>query len=250
MKNTKTLSGFTLSTLVMLVSYSAFSWSANMPSDPSAGAQQISGASQQQTADKITEAERQLFLEKHFADTTQKQIDYVYRQSGPSMEKLDDKVKVDVREHHNDGTASVNVNFLTGDNHTPIEPIDHAEGNPALLGFLERDIAQMKRLTGGSTVYFRKRIRLALADEKVKVDKVNVNYENKKVAAKRIEIAPYLNDPMKDRIGKYSAKRYVFILSPQIPGGVYQVYTSEKFADNQPAQVDTSMTITGGEIPG
>ncbi len=201
-------------------------------------------------SDPITEAERKLFLDKHFANTTRQSIDYTYRQAGPSMTTINDKVKVDVRQRHEDGTASVNVNFLSGPNHTPIAPIDHAEGNPALLGFLERDIAEMKRFTGGSTVYFRKRIRLALADSNVKVDKVNVKFENKQIAADRIVIQPYVNDPMKEKIGKFAAKRYVFVISPNIPGGLYQVYTSEKFAESQPAQVDTSMTISGGEIPG
>lgn len=205
---------------------------------------------QAQQADPITTAERKLFLDKHFANTTQKTIAYTFRQAGPDMQSIDDTVKVDVRERHDDGTASVNVDFLTGTNHTPIAPVDHAEGNPALLGFLERDIAQMKRFTGGSTVYFRKRIRLALADHDVKVDKIQVKFDNKQVPASRIVIEPYANDPMKDKIGKYAAKRYVFVVSPQIPGGIYQVYTSEKFAGNQPAQVDTSMTISGGEIPG
>lgn len=203
-----------------------------------------------QASDPITAAEKQLFLDKHFANTTQKTIDYAYRQSGPSMETVNDTVKVDVRERHPDGTASVDVNFLSGSNHTPIAPIDHAEGNPALLGFLERDIAQMKRFTGGSTVYFRKRIRLALAQRDVKVDQVNVKFENRQIPASRIVIQPYINDPMKARIGKYAAKRYVFVVSPDVPGGIYQVYTSEKFADNQPASVDTSMTISGGDIPG
>ncbi|AHG63534.1 hypothetical protein [Advenella mimigardefordensis] len=201
-------------------------------------------------SDPITEAERKLFLDKHFANTSRQTIDYTFHQEGPSMATLNDKVKVDVRQRHEDGTASVNVDFLSGENHTPIEPIEHAEGNPALLGFLERDIAEMKRFTGGSTVYFRKRIRLALADSKVKVDKINVKFENQQVEADRITIQPYVNDPMKEKIGKYTAKQYVFVVSPKIPGGIYQVYTSEKFTDSQPARVDTSMTISGGEIPG
>ena len=201
-------------------------------------------------SDPITEAERKLFLDKHFANTTRQSIDYTYHQEGPSLTTINDKVKVDVRQLHEDGTASINVDFLSGENHRPIEPIEHAEGNPALLGFLERDIAEMKRFTGGSTVYFRKRIRLALADSNVKVDKINVKFENQQVAADRIVIQPYLNDPMKEKIGKYTAKQYVFVVSPKIPGGIYQVYTSEKFTDSQPARVDTSMTISGGEIPG
>src|SRR5690606_31336822 len=201
--------------MVTLSCQATFVLAANT-SQPATPPQPAGAAAPESTSepDPITVAERKLFLDKHSATATRQSIDYTYRQAGPSMATIDDKVKVDVRQRHEDGTASVNVDFLSGPNHTPIAPIEHAEGNPALLGFLERDIAQMKRFTGGSTVYLRKRSRLALADSNVKVDKVNVKFENKQVAADRIVIQPYINDPMKDRIGKYAAKRYIFVISP------------------------------------
>lgn len=204
-------------------------------------------------SDAITQAEQHLFLDKHFARTDQKTITYSYRQKGPELDAVDDTVRVDIDARHPDGTASVQVNFLSDKNRIAIAPVTHAEGNPALLGFLERDIALMKQLTGGSQVYFRKRIRLALADQQVQIKPVQVSLGKQKIDANKIVIEPYINDPMKERIGKYAGKTYVFVIGDQVPGGLYQAYTAESFAPGKAPVVDTVMTIASGDtriLPG
>jgi hypothetical protein len=94
-----------------------------------------------------------------------------------------------------------------------------------LLGFLEHDIAEMKRLTGGSTNYFRKRIRMALA-EAAQISREPIMYGGKKLEGQAVRIQPYLNDPLHARFEKYVGKTYTFVVSAQVPGGVYQVRTS------------------------
>lgn len=94
-----------------------------------------------------------------------------------------------------------------------------------LLGFLERDIAEMKRLTGGSTAYFRKRIRMALA-EGAQVTSQTITYQGKSLPAQAVRIQPYLNDPMHARFEQYLHKTYTFVVSEQVPGGVYQLRSS------------------------
>jgi hypothetical protein len=94
-----------------------------------------------------------------------------------------------------------------------------------LLGFLEHDIAEMKRLTGGSVGYFRKRIRLALADG-AQVTPQRITYGGKTVEAKAVRIQPYLDDPLHARFENYVRKTYTFVLSDQVPGGVYRVSTT------------------------
>ena len=51
-------------------------------------------------------------------------------------------------------------------------------------------------------------------------------YHGKKLDGQEISIQPYRNDPMHERFEKYVNKRYVFILSSQIAGGVYQIGSS------------------------
>ncbi|MBC7513601.1 MAG: hypothetical protein H7234_04105 [Herminiimonas sp.] len=199
-------------------------------------------------AQEISVPEKLLFQSNHFDNIKQPtKLNYTYRQEAAAApDAFSDDVMVDVLKRNDDGTASVAAQFLTGTHAIPIPPIDHAQGNPAILGFLERDILEMKRLTGGATAYFRKRIRLALASPTLPVRKVDVVYNGAKVAAQEITIHPYSDDPLKDRFGKFADKGYVFIISEKVPGSLYRVYTTVK-GDQPVPTVDASMTIARGD---
>jgi hypothetical protein len=178
-------------------------------------------------AQEISRAEKILFQSKHFGSIKKPTtLNYAFHQAANGPDAVDGKVSVDVLKRHSDGTASVATHFLSGAEEIPIPPIDHAQGNPVILGFLERDIAEMKRLTGGATGYFRKRIRLALAASEVPVKKIKVPYRGNQVSAQEITIYPYLDDPLKERLGKYVSKGYVFITSEAVPGTLYRAHTT------------------------
>jgi hypothetical protein len=202
-------------------------------------------------AQEISPAEKLLFQTDHLHNVAgAKALRYGYVHTEGAGPGFDDQVRVEVGGKGSDGSAAVSTHFLTGERQVTLPPISNAQGNPALLGFLERDINEMKRLTGGSTSYFRKRIRLALA-EAAKVDTVSVPYGGRQVEARQIAIQPYLNDPMQEKMQKYVAKRYVFILSDQIPGSVYQVRSTVP-ADQQgdrrngAALIEETMTVANG----
>lgn len=202
------------------------------------------------SAQEISAPEKLLFQTNHFANVTKPtRLSYVYRQEAAAPDAFSDDVSVDVIKHNADGTASVAAQFLTGVHAVPIPPIDNAQGNPVLLGFLERDIAEMKRLTGGATGYFRKRIRLALATPTLAVQPVEVSYQGKSVSARQVVIYPYRDDPLKDRFGKFADKGYIFVLSDTVPGSLYRIYTTLNPA--QAAEViDASMTLAGSGTAG
>jgi hypothetical protein len=116
-----------------------------------------------------------------------------------------------------------------------------------LLGFLEHDIAEMRRLTGGSVTYFRKRIRMALANS-AQVTPQRISYQGKTVDGKAVRIQPYLDDPLHARFEHYVRKTYTFVLSDEVPGGIYQVRTSlANTGINQPA-AGTVVALTA--VPG
>jgi hypothetical protein len=200
-------------------------------------------------AQEVSRAEKVLFQSKHFGSTKEPTtINYEFHEAANGPATFDDKVSVDILKRHADGTASVAAHFLTGAREIPIPQIDHAEGNPVILGFLERDIAEMKRLTGGATGYFRKRIRLALAASEVSVKKIKVPYGGSQVSAQEITIYPYLDDPLKERLGKYVSKSYVFITSEAVPGTLYRAYTTMVSADAN-RLVATNMVIASDDKP-
>jgi hypothetical protein len=103
-------------------------------------------------------------------------------------------------------------------------PTDGLPCNPIVLYFLERDIAQMERLTGGQRRYFQKRVRLALADGPP-ITAVTQEIGGKKMAARQIVIQPYLNDPDGERFPRFLAKRYTFVFADSVPGKVVLLRT-------------------------
>lgn len=197
-------------------------------------------------AQEVSQAEKLLFQSNHLRNLTGPQaLRYRYVHNEKDGAGFSDVVQVDVGARNSDGGIAVTAKFLSGERQVALPPLSSAEGNPALLGFLERDIAEMKRLTGGSTNYFRKRIRIALA-EAASVEPVSLAYDGRQVQGRKIAIQPYLNDPMREKMQKYVGKNYVFLLSDEIPGAVYELKST---VPGEPkasaAQVEETMTLAG-----
>ena len=177
-----------------------------------------SGASAQ---DRISAAETLLFQTDHLKNVApETTLSYAFRKTGSAETGFDDTVELRVRAV--DGAKRVSVAFFTGERNIAFPEVTGAEGNPVLLCFLERDIREMQRLTGGKSGYFRRAIRLALA-RSASVARTKLSFAGRELAAREVTIAPYADDPLKDRIGKYAAKTYVFTLSAAVPGGVHSV---------------------------
>ena len=175
-------------------------------------------------AQSISPAETLLFETDHLARLrAPATLVYAFRRDSNVEPGFSDKVRLDLARVN--GKLSATLQFLSGEHKQDIPALDEAHGNPVLLGFLEHDIAEMKRLTGGSTSYFRKRIRMALA-EGAQVTRQPISWQGKTLQGQAVRIQPYLNDPMHARFEKYLHKTYTFVLSDQVPGGLYQLRSS------------------------
>jgi len=195
----------------------------------------------------VSQAETLLFETDHLAHLqTPALLVYDFRKVSNVEQGFSDKVSVDVAS--NQGKTNATLHFLSGAHRHDVPAVESAHGNPVLLGFLERDIAEMKRLTGGSTAYFRKRIRMALA-EAAEVSKQTITYQGKPLPAQAIRIQPYLDDPMHARFEPYVHKTYVFIVSDQVPGGVYQLRNSLANPDRMAAGARTPATAAARDAP-
>jgi hypothetical protein len=190
-------------------------------------------------AQAISPAETLLFQTNHMQNVhAPATLTYAFHKEGSAAPGFDDQVRLVLA----DGQPAAMLEFLTGPRQVPAPAVDNPEGNPVLLGFLEHDIAEMQRLTGGSRAYFRKRIRLALA-QSAQVQPHRFMYAGKGVDGREIVIVPYRDDPMQARFEPYVGKRYTFIVSPQVPGGIYQVRAAAAGAQGQPALVDETLTL-------
>lgn len=175
-------------------------------------------------AQRVSQAETLLFETDHLARLqAPASLVYAFSKTSNVEPGFSDKVQLDLAKSA--GKPKASLQFLSGERVREMPAVDDPHGNPVLLGFLERDIAEMKRLTGGSANYFRKRIRLALA-EGAQVTPQAITYGGQQLQGQAVRIQPYLDDPMRARFEQYVRKTYTFVVSEQVPGGVYQVRTS------------------------
>jgi hypothetical protein len=168
-------------------------------------------------------AENRLFIDDHLrglpGPTT---LEYIYTKRGSLEDAVDDTARVIVGRRSAAGTQSVKIEYLSDTRKLELSDIDAANANPVILFFLEREVREMHRLTGGSVNYYRKRIRMALA-EGGKVEAVKLDLGPRRIAATEIHIAPYRDDPARSRYEKFAEKTYVFTLSDDVPGKVVEL---------------------------
>jgi hypothetical protein len=168
-------------------------------------------------------AENRLFIDDHLrgisGPTT---LEYIYTKRGSLEDPVDDAARVIVGPKSSAGSQSVKVEYLSDTRKLELSDIDAANANPVILFFLERDLREMNRLTGGSVNYYRKRIRMALA-EGGRVEAITRTVGSHQVAATEIHIAPYRDDPARSRYEKFAEKTYIFTLSDDVPGKVVEL---------------------------
>jgi hypothetical protein len=174
-------------------------------------------------ADDISAAEKALFVTGHLAAVKPPAtLRYSFRKSGSLEEGFEDKVSISLRAQADGRCCAASAEFLGGSRRLSLPEVESAQGNPVILYFLERDIREMQRLTKGQQNYFRKRIRMAVY-QGATISKASVSYLGRKVAARQITVAPYVDDPLRARFEALAGKRYVFTLSDQVPGGVVSI---------------------------
>jgi hypothetical protein len=174
---------------------------------------------------EFSAAEQALFVANHLGQlrppTT---LRYRFGRSGSLEPGFDDSVAVVLRAQADGQCCTAATEFLSGPRRLLLPEIEAVQGNPAILYFLEHDIREMQRRTKGQANYFRKRIRMAVA-ESATITELSLPWRGASVKARQITIAPYLDDPLRARFEQLATKRYVFTLSDAVPGGVLSIRT-------------------------
>ena len=151
-------------------------------------------------------------------------INYQYKRISANEENQKDSVTFDVINIGENGRTDQSYVFFTGENQKKYPTRKNIIGNGIFMMFLEWDVHQLERQTQGSWRHFQRRIRWAMAAG-AKEKEVEITYQDKKIKATQYSIQPYANDKKSKRYGAYANKVYLFTLSKDIPGTIYEVRT-------------------------
>lgn len=177
------------------------------------------------SAPAMSVAEHRLFAEHHLRNvrppTT---LRYRYVKTGSLEPAVRDEVQLTLRPASDGSCCVATGNFLDAQHRLALPEIDDARANPVVLYFLEHELREMHRRTQGQPNYFRKRIRLSLADAATIKD-TQIHFQGRELPAQEVRIEPYADDPMRARYQRFAAKQYVFVFAAAVPGGVYQMRT-------------------------
>ncbi len=197
----------------------------------------------------MNKAQILFFFHDHLNGVTKgSHIDYAFKHSSEADEEFTDHISMDVKDVHEGGKRDLVFDFLSGKNHIEFSPAMGYQGNPVIIHFLERDISMMAQDTGGSNGFFRNRIRDAFQKPE-KVEEVSFQLDGKTLKGTQIVVTPFVGNRYVDNFKIFEHKRYEFIFSDDVPGGVYRIHTQVPDAKNKQVLIDEEMTfkqITSG----
>ena len=204
--------------------------------------------------DNISDVEKRVFMTDHLNNVAPPAtLSYQFSKSGSLESGFEGKVTLSLKAPKSGPGKDCHVDFLSGENQFKGVPeaIENATGNPVILAFLERDLTEMKRLTRGQPNYYRKRLRIAMA-QNAQAKPVTVKFSGKDIAASEIVLTPFEEDPARSRYEKYSNKSYTITLSDEVPGGVYKMHSrmiDRATKDDATAKpmIEETLTFTGSK---
>ena len=137
---------------------------------------------------------------------------------------IKDTARIDITNIRDNLRTDQKYFFFTEKNNKPFSSRTNMLGNGIFMLFLEWDIHDLERNTEGSWRHFQRRIRWAMAKNPTKKE-VEIDFQGKKIKGFQYTIQPYTDDKNSARYGDYLNKYYIFILSSEIPGTIYQIRT-------------------------
>lgn len=173
---------------------------------------------------ELNQAQMLVFKGDHLRQIHQGQtLVYDFKRSATGEPDKADEVRMTVTEVRDDDLRDLSVEFLSGVDRLPFPQARGYRGNPVAIQFLERDIRDMSRTTGGSIGYFRNRVRKAF--ENPQIEKTRMRVGGAEVDAVEIRVSPFKQDPNLARLEGYAGKEYLFAYSEQVPGGLIRIRT-------------------------
>ncbi len=193
---------------------------------------------------ELNPAQQLFFMDDHLRGVEEGSIlNYRFISTANGAEMVTDRVRVFVTAVDGQQKRSLSFDFLSGTRHIEFAPSVGYVGNPVLIHYLEYDIQQMAKAVGGGNGYFRNVIRRSFRTPQMRHTKIT--FEGKVLDATEIVVKPFVADRNIDKFRSYEDKRYEFIFSRQIPGGVYSIHSLVPGKDGEATVIEETLTFSG-----
>jgi hypothetical protein len=193
----------------------------------------LTAAGEAEHPQQFSRANTLLFMTDHVVDLPASTIlPYHLTRISTLGDGFEDDITVRLISVGDDGARNVAVDYFTGPRERSVPTFVGVRGNPVLTLFLQRDINEMARQSRGRPRHFQTRIKRAL-EESARVEDTRFELGDRELAGQKITIDPFRNDPDRGRYEKFADKTYEFIVSPEVPGFIFQIRSRTVDADGK-----------------
>ena len=185
-----------------------------------------------------------LFIDEHLESIKEpSRIYYKFKKESTREDNFVGNVVLNIVKIDDDNTKHITFRYLKGRNKVRFPPQIGAKGNPVFMLFFERDSRDMQRLTGGNALFFRSRIRHTIAATEIK--DIELNFQGKSILAKEISFQPFTQTELKNRVSRYKTKKFVIVMSQNIPGYIFKIETFIKDLEDPDDMVKETLQYQG-----
>lgn len=203
------------------------------------------GAGAAQAFDELNAAQRLIYARPHLAATRAGDtIEYRYRERVGERAALEDRVRVEITAADGAERRDVALDFLSGERRMALPPFTAYRGNPVLIAALEHFVRTFAREADGSALYFRNRVRDALASDAVEIREGEREVGGHRVPTTTIDFTPFADDPYVGARPGFGDARFRLVLSEAVPGGVVLVAAE---SDAAGAAYSRELRVDGAE---
>lgn len=190
--------------------------------------------------EKLTQAQALIYETGHLSNTEAGNVvGYHYAAIDDDAEPVTDVATLTIAKSLPEGRRDVEVNFLTDERHLPLPVFPGYRGNPIIIAMFEHIAQSMGADTGGGTLYFRNRIRDALADKSVTVEHARAQYAEQEIETSRITFSPFTNDTYLEPASVLRDSLFTVQFSDEVPAGVLDITVTAQSGEQQFSRILT-----------
>tara|TARA_B100000989_G_scaffold174978_1_gene131199 strand:+ start:1651 stop:2463 length:813 start_codon:yes stop_codon:yes gene_type:complete len=198
----------------------------------------------QELIKEMSSANVELFIKPHLETIDEpSRIFYKFTKESTREDNFIGNVVINIVKIDEERKKYITFRYLKGRNKVRFPPQIGAKGNPIFMLFFERDARDMQRLTGGNALFYRSRIRHAIAATQVK--DIEIELGNRTISAKEIYFKPFQTTKLKNRVSRYKDKEFRVILAEDIPGYIYKIESFSQDKENNNDIVKETLIYQG-----